>query len=95
MRRTVHLACAAILFIMSFAAISVFFGAVDLHLSALLGPDCASSSGFGCFGEISCNPRTDPDEDSSPRETNSLFAPCQEPSAHAAQDGSQVSGAGG
>jgi hypothetical protein len=37
MRRTVHVACAAILFIMSFAAISVFFGAVDLHLSALLG----------------------------------------------------------
>ena len=37
MRRTVHVACAAILFIMSFAAVYVFFGTVDLHLSALLG----------------------------------------------------------
>jgi uncharacterized membrane protein (GlpM family) len=37
MRRTIHIACAAILFIMSLAAVYIFFGTVDLHLSALLG----------------------------------------------------------
>ena len=37
MRRTIHVACAAVLFMMSFAAVYVFFGAVDLYLSALLG----------------------------------------------------------